>query len=324
MLAKSISNPVSPLLLFPYKASLRILYSFLLNPSTLEDLQPNILTSSSQPPTSRNTQHNQRRHIWGIELEAYEVEPLVIFTSTYELNTSAKGMTPSPHSSLRRCPKPLIMPMRETKNNPSGQRSYREIQERIDLAWVFKCTLCQLSDARLYDGTSVSAKRFEDATGLTPEKFAQAWLEREGCNWVFYHPAREGKEGKEEVLVAMCGFWAAKIKHWRTLSADAVKAGVMAKCGQDGWNKTKGMIHGALSEIMSVDGGDKETFGVLRCPDCTAHPCTVICSCPTALDLPVKHEVKYQDQLHLQLDLRTPSRTRSLPLNQRRTNLNPF
>lgn len=226
-----------------------------------------------------------------VELQDHEFQPLANLLTTYALNTPNSGMTPNPHSSHRRHPAPAIMPI------PPEGRSPNSLNERSGLPWTFECTVFQLPDALLYDGTVDGERLFEEATGLTPKRFAQGWLEVFGCAWRYFHPVKEGKEGCGEVTEAICGYWAAKVKHWRTISAAGAKANLLLKCGEEGYAQIAKLIDGALPEIMCVKGRNEVTIDIvgnldiIANPDCEAHPWTSVCSCATALDMPIKYEM---------------------------------
>jgi len=227
-----------------------------------------------------------------VELQPHELPALPNLLKTYILNTATTSMTPNPHNGLRRHLAPATMPLK------NGTRDPLDIQERSQLAWSWECTLFQLPDAYLYDGTTTSAKAFEDTTGLTPHRFAQAWCETFECAWWFFYPAKPGKAGKQEVLEGLRGYWAAKTKYWRTAPGGtvAVKKDLLTKCGQQLFDQITILIERALPEVMSVGGKKKESVDIVKQlqivaqPDCEAHPWMSVCSCAIALDMPVKYE----------------------------------
>ncbi|KAK6384100.1 hypothetical protein LTR65_009859 [Meristemomyces frigidus] len=217
-----------------------------------------------------------------IVVQAYEIPILATLITTYDLNAPGEGMTPDADMAFRRNPAPAIM---------EGQLLEREKKSR--LAWAWESLLFQLSEAHLYDGTPSSALKFERTTGLTPARFAQGCMEAHGFLWKFYHPCRSG----QEVARALCDFWAAKVKHWRTVSAEEIRANSVSKIGEQEYAKVGGMIDGALPRIMSINGKRYEECMLLRALkskgsfDCAAHPMASFCNCATAFNIPVIYDI---------------------------------
>ncbi|KAK5126966.1 hypothetical protein LTR85_008324 [Meristemomyces frigidus] len=231
-----------------------------------------------------------------VGIEAYEQPSLIRLLSTIQLNThDGEGMTPNPHASFCRLPTPDVF---SNKRDDDGSEMH-EAELLVQLPWIWECVLYQLPESRLYDGTPTSGRKFEEATGLSPLRFAQAWCEADGSIWRYFHP-RSGPAGGKAVAEAMCEYWAVKVNHWRAKIDSVVKTNVINKMGGEvDFKRMSKMLEegNALSEVMSFGGKRQTVMGMLRHltitanPDCEAHPMRPLCTCPVALAMPIKYEM---------------------------------
>ncbi|KAK4540033.1 hypothetical protein LTR36_009849 [Oleoguttula mirabilis] len=207
-------------------------------------------------------------------LQPYELPIVTKLYRTYNLNTAAgDGMTPNPNNAFRRWPTPDVMPHHSPDDN-----KHKHIQNLLQLPFLWEGTLYQLKETRIYDGSEASSRRFAELTGLSPLRFAQAWLECHGSIWRYYHPCTA--KGGPAVAEAMCEFWAVKVKHWASIPEHVAKANVFSKIGggAQGLELLDRLMRDRLGGVMSVNGKGPEFVSVLRLleitasPDCPAHP----------------------------------------------------
>ncbi|KAK4560692.1 hypothetical protein LTR86_005270 [Recurvomyces mirabilis] len=183
--------------------------------------------------------------------------------------------------------------------NPDLHRS-----EGFSLAAAWECTLFHIRECRMYDGTKESKQKFEDATGIKPMRFAQAWLEEPGSRWRFFHfdyknprlaPAAAAT-GPQLVAQRLVELWAAKTKHWRTLSNSETKPKIVARVGQAFFEHEQDAATKWPTHIMSINGNDHEEYMLIRAlrtigsHDCVDHPGT-LCKCKAAIDIPVLNDI---------------------------------
>jgi len=83
-------------------------------------------------------------------------------------------MTPNDSSAFCRLPSPLVA--------EAVHDSVLDTREKTGLCFTafWECIIFHTKECRIYDGTKNSKLKFEDAAGIKPMHFAQAWLERPG------------------------------------------------------------------------------------------------------------------------------------------------
>ncbi|KAK5126965.1 hypothetical protein LTR85_008323 [Meristemomyces frigidus] len=227
-----------------------------------------------------------------IPLEAYEYPFVTTLYKTYNLNTaSGAGMTPNQDNAFRRWPAPEIAP----DQTEDGQ-AVSNIDKLLQLPLLWEGTLHMIPECHLYDGTPQSETRFLETTGLTPLRFAQAWLECQGSIWRYFHPCTPG--GGPAVTEAMCVLWAEKARRWRPLPTEVIKANILRKIGgEKGVAQLVRVVCVPLSSVASLFGKGKEEAAVRRLLeiteslDCPTHPWVSVCRCAVAVAMPIQHEV---------------------------------
>ena len=223
----------------------------------------------------------------GISPEPYERALWAALLPTYEPNKETDLEQPSVHIAFRRMPKPGLPP--QDLNMP-------EAFVKLQLAWEWEKTLVQLDVAYLYNGTPDSAAIFTQATGLTPAKFVQAFMEAEGSIWRFFHLCEMSDKGAAIVSV-MLNIWAEKVKRWRQIGKAAACAAVLARFREASFSDGQKSLISRLRIVATLDkehrhiGGVRAAITFSGSFDCEAHPMRPFCACPVAMYLPVRYEI---------------------------------
>ena len=122
--------------------------------------------------------------------------------ATVDLNQQDSDLVQaSVHIPFRRLPKPAFRP-RPTNLSDNEAKMY--------LAWAWEAVIVTVDVAFLYNGTSDSEAIFNTATGVTPAKFAQGFLEAEGSLWRFFY--LESGVKSSALVEALLALWAEKVK----------------------------------------------------------------------------------------------------------------
>ncbi|KAK3675449.1 hypothetical protein LTR78_004532 [Recurvomyces mirabilis] len=133
-------------------------------------------------------------------------------------------------------------------------------------------------ECHMYDGTKESKQNFEDATGIKPMRFAQAWLEEPGSRWSFFHfdynnprlAPTAAATGPQLVAQRLVELWAAKTKHWRTVSNLETKSKIVAKLARRS---------SSMSKTLPPSG------------QFTSYHPGILCKCKAAIDIPVLNDI---------------------------------
>lgn len=140
-----------------------------------------------------------------VRLEDWEYKPIANIVTRFSVNTPHAGATTNQYASFCRNPAPnVIQNYDEMMAADPDNREIGILNLKWELVRAWECTLVQIDEAQLYDGTGASAVAFEVATSLSPSKFARAWLEAEGSIWCNFHPSTPG--GGPLLAEAMCEY----------------------------------------------------------------------------------------------------------------------
>jgi hypothetical protein len=224
----------------------------------------------------------------GFFIDEDESEALYKLLKTYKANTAhGEGLIPAnAKKSFRRCPAPEVLLENTVEDEHAGQPYLHHLMQ---LPIFFLCTVVQVRECHLYDGSEESKSAFEEKTALAPAQFVQGWMEAAGSPWRCFHPLTTG----EDVAEALCELWAVKARHWRKLTdRSAAKAECIQVYGRGKYDSAGRLVE-KTQELGSFNGREREKHQILRYlvmnefVDCAAHPEKVQCGCDVALDLPL-------------------------------------
>ena len=215
-------------------------------------------------------------------VEDYEDEICAKLRTHFELNQTASDLDqPNDWIPFRRSPKPDVIPDMDTSENGV-------IRQKMMLVWFWLTVLVQIDYAFLYNGTPESANLFEQATGLTPAKFAQGFLEVYGNVWRYFH-LKSASSGKELVRT-MLELWSESVKRWRCIGKAAARNKLRQRFGAEHDRQTSFAVK-ELKNILITTPERRHEAGLLKAfePkgyfDCNAHPTSPFCSCSVAMNV---------------------------------------
>ena len=159
---------------------------------------------------------------------------------------------------------------------------------KAQLAWSWIMTLVQIDYAFLYTGTPESASLFEQATGVSPAKFAQGFLEADGSIWRYFR--LKTLSSRKFLRDAMLELWSESVKKWRVVGKGVARDSVKQRFGANAFQNNTNLIEQELGCIAIMTPDRRHQACLLKALepkghfDCDAHPMRPFCGCPVALD----------------------------------------